>query len=603
MTDEPLQMCVSCDEMVCWLRSRHGPRKLKNLHFDTLLHSASECFICRFLYDRVMTQGIRYGGKNSRICVDCEGGGGDHGQLSVYMEDIGSASHAHAVAHLRIQLDFSPGNIASLLRHCGSKSDTVSDKIKMMKAWYEECNTKHEGCRPRTRIPPKRLIYLGAAMKEHNVDLRLVISKEIPKDFARYATLSHCWGGDQPLKSTMASYTKFRGKIKLSDLPQTFRDVVVISRGVGLDYLWIDSKAAHSPLQLWTRLTLPGDVSLCPVPTDFYQTRHTLFIALNWASPSCTRGWALQEKILSPRVLNCWTRWPHFNFLCQTHRVEEIRDISSSTSASGHSREEQLKLSADTPLSNYIWWRWVQDYSQRQISFEKDRLPAIAGITSHYAEAVDDTPVLGLWEKTLIWDLHWSSYEEHLRPSCTGKGRIATWSWLSHARPVLGPHDMFLFLRRNIHNFQVSAVATVNTWNVAWEGLPMTSTLKMAYLIITGPVKPYRFPKWEILDKHPVECKDSLFEKSSLDRIPDTKAEHLNFHLYTTPVIKLNAWNRTAWDCFLILGPCRRSKASERLHKILPIIQSTSELEWALYNQQRLISLELQLRLSGWGDL
>jgi hypothetical protein len=57
-----------------------------------------------------------------------------------------------------------------------------------------------------------------------------------------------------------------------------------------------------------------------------------------------------------------------------------------------------------------IWWRqtWrhiVENYTLRSLTYEEDRIPAIAGITQHIAQVIDDVPILGLWKGSFSRDL------------------------------------------------------------------------------------------------------------------------------------------------------------------------------------------------------
>ncbi|KAL1647068.1 hypothetical protein SLS58_002838 [Diplodia intermedia] len=63
---------------------------------------------------------------------------------------------------------------------------------------------------------------------------------DLPSD-TRYATLSHCWGGKLPLKLTKSTLARYTNGIPADDLTPKFRQVVQVTRKLGLDYLWIDS--------------------------------------------------------------------------------------------------------------------------------------------------------------------------------------------------------------------------------------------------------------------------------------------------------------------------------------------------------------------------
>ncbi|KAF2490836.1 HET-domain-containing protein [Lophium mytilinum] len=56
-----------------------------------------------------------------------------------------------------------------------------------------------------------------------------------------YATLSHCWGPNPLLSTTSSSIAAFGRGIHWDALPPLFRDAVILTRQLGLRYIWIDS--------------------------------------------------------------------------------------------------------------------------------------------------------------------------------------------------------------------------------------------------------------------------------------------------------------------------------------------------------------------------
>lgn len=72
--------------------------------------------------------------------------------------------------------------------------------------------------------------------------LRLVDSDSIP--LAQYTALSHCWGKLDELDkfcTYKSNISQFKNSIELDRLPQSFQDAIIVSRGIGVPYLWIDS--------------------------------------------------------------------------------------------------------------------------------------------------------------------------------------------------------------------------------------------------------------------------------------------------------------------------------------------------------------------------
>ena len=56
-------------------------------------------------------------------------------------------------------------------------------------------------------------------------------------------------------------------------------------------------------------------------------------------------------------------------------------------------------------------WKWsalVGNYSSRNLTFGKDKLPALAGLAQKIHEDTKYTYVTGLWLETLLWGLPWS---------------------------------------------------------------------------------------------------------------------------------------------------------------------------------------------------
>jgi hypothetical protein len=71
-----------------------------------------------------------------------------------------------------------------------------------------------------------------------DVEPHLYITEREP---AKYATLSHCWGGNSPITTTTDTIKERKRKIPLDELPKTFKDAVIITRNLGLEHIWIDS--------------------------------------------------------------------------------------------------------------------------------------------------------------------------------------------------------------------------------------------------------------------------------------------------------------------------------------------------------------------------
>ena len=141
--------------------------------------------------------------------------------------------------------------------------------------------------------------------------------------------------------------------------------------------------------------------------------------------PLRKRAWCFQEELLSTRII-------HFTedecvFVCQEATICECR--------SGWWPRYPLPRTVDTsswgPSLSKIWQNVVEHYTGRQISFCKDRLPAISSLT-YFFEEHSDRYHAGLWEShmpgSLLW---WSKCGKRSQQAQRSQSRPPSWSWAS----------------------------------------------------------------------------------------------------------------------------------------------------------------------------
>lgn len=114
------------------------------------------------------------------------------------------------------------------------KSSHSNDCLTIAKAWLNDCTREHPQCRTRT-VPklPRRVIDVKTRR------LRLLV----PQDGTRghRVALSHCWGKGDTFKTTLRTLESHKHEIGWTKLPKTFKDAVLVTRRLGVQYLWIDS--------------------------------------------------------------------------------------------------------------------------------------------------------------------------------------------------------------------------------------------------------------------------------------------------------------------------------------------------------------------------
>ncbi|KAH8901957.1 HET-domain-containing protein [Coniochaeta sp. PMI_546] len=230
--------------------------------------------------------------------------------------------------------------------------------------WIQECLANHKLCGKDEPSPlPTRILDLGEATQDEEgggePEIRLVESSSGQSE--RYISLSHSWGGEQPLTTTRATLDQHKAGIPLGSLPATFQDAFHVARRLGIRYLWIDSlciiqdspedwqreasrmasiyrnswltvyaTASSSPSSgifrdnqaVWIQADDPEDETLDILFPEAAKLRQNLRLSLRFATvhpdfspyaeperqqqalPLLSRAWAYQERLLAPRVLH-----------------------------------------------------------------------------------------------------------------------------------------------------------------------------------------------------------------------------------------------------------------------------------------------------------
>jgi hypothetical protein len=100
-----------------------------------------------------------------------------------------------------------------------------------------ECELRHSNCiKTSDSILPARVIDVGSSTDSF---VRLHISQNLEE--GQYSALSYCWGGPQQYVMTNSNIEAMKAGIPLDALPLTIQDAVLVTRDLGLHYLWIDA--------------------------------------------------------------------------------------------------------------------------------------------------------------------------------------------------------------------------------------------------------------------------------------------------------------------------------------------------------------------------
>lgn len=405
------------------------------------------------------------------------------------------------VSELESELDRKASAIRSYLLHCRS-------------------STEHLGCKPEEFVP-LRLVTVGMDGKPP----RLVTSRDLPSS-VEYTTLSHCWGDQRPLCTTKKSLDELSVEIPSTSIPKTYFEAMRITKICGISYIWIDAlcivqddekewqsqasqmaqvyrgsqvtisatqssnstqgcfvsnaqglRSGEQFFRTWSDESAEKSISVRVYKGDI-RSRTTSDCSLNILS---TRGWTLQEQLLSLRTVACMR--PELHWHCRgSYQTPDGLVFSPREMLDGNPPLHVTSLSSDflsSPEKISLSWRAIaQDYSGRDLTYPRDKCPALIGIVRYLASLTQDTYILGLWRKTFVRDLAWLRIFD--RPSVHSHEGLPSWSWLSCTGIITYEY------RGRDHGTNHLQLLD---FQVNWTGLPETSKLSSAYVEVRGPVR------------------------------------------------------------------------------------------------------------------
>jgi hypothetical protein len=381
---------------------------------------------------------------------------------------------------------------------------TADPKVfEQIHRWLMECEGHDQCSRVRSSgYVPTRLLEIV----KHSCRLVDGSGLQVPVE---YISLSYCWGKDDGrprLELTVGTEQELRTGLAVARLPKTYQHAIRVAKQLNIRYLWIDrlcilqhnkddweiesssmrkvyesayltvaaSASDHDDGGLF-RSRRPQDI----VPTVVQIRKETgdkkkpyictREYTLPWfqdfcKSPLLSRGWVVQERVLSPRVLyfgskmlswECWQRCA-----CELHPVgasfavnDKGLDVLALDELTCHPLETRpWKPLLDSPRTHptavtkydealFDWVSVLKKYADCHLSHSTDRLVAIQGLADRGKMIFQEhrpnlTPIYlaGHWESTLPWSLLWrpgrgsKRYETFVAPS---------WSWASLDRAAI----------------------------------------------------------------------------------------------------------------------------------------------------------------------
>ena len=413
------------------------------------------------------------------------------------------------------------------------------DTFKLLKYWVDTCARTHCDCNSLAGVSgldpilPSRVIDIGKLVESVP---KLLVGK--PKR-GKWVALSHRWGQDDFLTLVTSNVEEMERGIILSRLPATFRDAIVITRLLGLQYLWIDSlciiqdsvndwlnESADMPNiyrnayvtvaaaatdkstggifvdRIWTANSKP-----CQLPIPLAQSKASdsdmSFGTLHFDVPFDlnpsneeinhlrTRAWCFQESQLSHRLLTFDRQ--QLSYTCVREGLLESRALPGSLAREGRntflSQFQQPLVPGDSARLRQliiIWYNLLSDYTRRELTSSNDKLVAISGVANVIGTCIHDEYYAGLWRKDMPGALLWSPYDEELLPSPHEASlpscyRAPSWSWAS----IDGSISFFLCRERQPR----PPIATIIELSTTLVGPDTYGQVKEGFLRIRAPLK------------------------------------------------------------------------------------------------------------------
>ena len=107
--------------------------------------------------------------------------------------------------------------------------------MRKVQGWIDHCIGYHDKCSTyahTNRPMPSRLIKLSGDSTAYLMSTKATI---------KYAALSYCWGSSKQSITTRSNLRIRYNELEICRLPQTIQDAILITEGLGLSYLWVDS--------------------------------------------------------------------------------------------------------------------------------------------------------------------------------------------------------------------------------------------------------------------------------------------------------------------------------------------------------------------------
>jgi hypothetical protein len=232
-----------------------------------------------------------------------------------------------------------------------------------------------------------------------------------------------------------------------------------------------------------------------------------------------TRGWTLQARILSHRILhisNIGISWecdvcceiedgqPEVDFTRLSYHAFRFLNRSKPVNygAIGSNNIYDFLTSGTWRSIFFAWTSIVEDYSRRRLTEPNDKLPAISGLARTVLSRTGLSPesyLVGLWKEELIDGLLWYVPGQEASPS--KETYIApTWSWASVVRGICYFRDRYQFKFTShikVHDAYCTTVSSDTTGRVTEGAIHLDGLMVEIDLAAVPNAYPPNCQRWK----------------------------------------------------------------------------------------------------------
>lgn len=407
--------------------------------------AASGCYICKPLlqyalrksgaFENCIVKPYKYRVYGAQIIIDMI--------MLIDRKETRDCRVFQAIPSSTLTTDFSIRNRVSAI--------PLLDATRTAQRWMSDCLNGHEQCQKNTQpfSYPTRLLELG-------VSTTRMISSAEEKLSGPYAALSYCWGpSSTALSLTALNLQELKLGIPLSEFPTAFQESINFVKSLSIRYLWIDMlciiQSGSGSTEDWqSECAKMQDVYFnCIINVSLSRAAHPYESCLGGCSPNATppfevetagiigddefakctctviswdyyrealydqplgyRAWALQERLLAPRILSFGLGELFWDCVQVPNASESLLygPPAELTEKFGLTYKA-IPKTPDSGILERFWCSILEEYTDRELKYpEKDKLVALSAIATRTGMAMDDVYVAGHFWKMLPHSLNW----------------------------------------------------------------------------------------------------------------------------------------------------------------------------------------------------